>query len=304
MIKSDNTFKPFFSVVIPTYNCAEFLKRALTSVFSQTYQNFEIIVVDNSSTDNTENVLKSFAGNRFNVMKVNNNGIIAYSRNKGIENAKGEWVAFLDSDDVWKPEKLGKVRDAIKHNPEVILVCHDELHVDNGEIKKRLKYGPSDADLYERLLFNGNCVSTSAACVRKDIAIQTNGFSERADFVTVEDYEYWIRLSQLGDFSFVDDVLGEWHTHGDNYSSNVKIHANAQITVREHHFNLWLNKFPNTKKQVKRGRGKMWRGGGVTLLQGCEFREASRFALKAITFSFLNWKSWALLLMSFFRYSP
>jgi len=179
---------PFFSVVIPTYNCAEFLERALKTVFSQTYQNFEVIVVDNSSTDNTNNVLKSFADNRLIVIKVNNHGNIAYSRNKGIRISKGNWVAFLDSDDVWKTNKLEKAKDAINHNPQFILVCHDEWHVDNGETNIRLKYGPAGPDMYERLLFEGNCISTSAVCLRKDIAVKSGGFSEREDFITVEDY--------------------------------------------------------------------------------------------------------------------
>ena len=130
---------PFFSVVIPTYNCAEFLQRSLESVFSQTYQDFEVIVIDNSSTDNTENVLDSVDDKRLTVIKVNNNGIIAHSRNKGIENAKGKWVAFLDSDDIWKPEKLEKISDAIVNNSEVILVCHDEWHVNNGKTENHLK---------------------------------------------------------------------------------------------------------------------------------------------------------------------
>ena len=120
---------PFFSVIIPTYNCADFLKRALSSVFIQTYQNFEVIVVDNSSTDNTEDVLNSFDDKKLTVKKVNNNGIIAHSRNKGIENAKGKWVAFLDSDDIWKPEKLEKVSHAIVNNPEVI----EKLYKENNQ---------------------------------------------------------------------------------------------------------------------------------------------------------------------------
>ena len=126
---------PFFSVVIPTYNCADFLKRALSSVFVQTYQNFEVIVVDNSSTDNTEDVLNSFDDKRLTVKNVNNNGIIAHSRNKGIKNAIGDWIAFLDSDDVWNSDKLMKVKNAIKQNPKVILICHDEWHIINEERK-------------------------------------------------------------------------------------------------------------------------------------------------------------------------
>ena len=104
----------FFSVVIPTYNCAEYLKRALSSVFSQTYQDFEIIVIDNSSTDNTQNVIKSFDNQKLKVIRVNNKGIIGYSRNKGIEASKGTWIAFLDSDDRWLPEKFNSAEELAK----------------------------------------------------------------------------------------------------------------------------------------------------------------------------------------------
>ena len=134
---------PFFSVVIPTYNCSDFLKRALTSVFNQTYQNFEVIVIDNSSTDNTEDIINNFDDKRLIATKVNNNGIIAHSRNKGIEIAKGDWIAFLDSDDVWNSDKLIKVKNAIKENPKVILICHDEWHIINNNKKNRLRYGPA-----------------------------------------------------------------------------------------------------------------------------------------------------------------
>ena len=293
---------PFFSVIIPTYNCARFLKRALSSVISQTYQDFEIIVVDNSSTDDTQNVLESFADQKLNVITVNNNGIIAYSRNRGIENARGEWIALLDSDDIWKPEKLEKVREAINHNPEVILVCHDEWHVDNGQIKKRLKYGPS-TDLYERLLFKGNCLSTSAVSLRRDIALETGGFSEREHFITVEDYEYWIRLSQIGDFFFIDDVLGEWHTHGENYSSTAKFHADALIAVMKHHFDLLLRKFPNKQKQVKHGYSKAWTDAGRILQKGRMFSKANKYVIKAICLNPFQWKAWAVLLLSCLRIS-
>ena len=148
MVENYDTLKPFFSIVIPTYNCADYLKRALNSVFSQTYQNFEVIVVDNSSTDNTDVVLESFNEKKITVIKVHNKGIIAYSRNKGIEFSKGEWIAFLDSDDVWLPTKLEKVRKSITNNPEAILVCHDEWHFDNEKKIKRLKYGTKENDLY------------------------------------------------------------------------------------------------------------------------------------------------------------
>ena len=292
---------PFFSVIIPTYNCADFLKRAIDSVFSQTYQNFEVIVIDNSSKDNTEDVLNSFDDKRLIAIKVNNNGIIAHSRNKGIENAKGDWIAFLDSDDVWKPEKLEKVKESVNQNPEVVLICHDEQYVENSEIKNRLRYGPAVQNLYQRLLFKGNCVSTSATCLRKDIAIETGGFSERKEFKTAEDYEYWIRLAQVGQFYFIKEILGEFHVHGENSSSNIHIHTNAGMAVKEYHFSLWLSKFPNMNKKVKYGRGKMWADTGAVYIKSNEFDDAKKCALKAIKFNPWYWKVWIVLLLGLFK---
>ena len=301
MVKNYDTLKPFFSIVIPTYNCAELLHRALKSVFSQSFQNFEIIVIDNSSTDYTQNVLNSYSDPKLKVLTVKNNGIIAYSRNKGIEKSKGDWVAFLDSDDVWKPGKLERVNESINQKQNAILLCHDEWHVVNGKIKARLKYGPETPDMYERLLFKGNCLSTSAVCLRKDIALKSGGFSERKGFVTVEDYEYWIRLSQLGEFYFIDEVLGEWHTHDDNYSSNIKMHTNANIAVKQYHFDLWLKKFPNQIRKVKYGYGRMWADIGVNYIKTNKFDDASKCAVKAIKFAPFYWKVWAVFIIVILR---
>ena len=293
-----------FSVIIPTYNCAEYLKRALSSVFSQTYQNFEIIVIDNSSIDETKNVLKSFDNQKLKYIEVNNNGIIAHSRNKGIEKAKGDWIAFLDSDDYWEPEKLDKVKDGIEEKPEAILFCHDEWYVNNGVRKGRLRYGPNDKNLYEKLLFKGNCLSTSAVCLRSDIANQTSGFSERRDFISTEDYEYWIRLSQLGDVIFIDEILGEWCVHDSNDSvTNPQKHANAIIAVLEYHFGLWLNKFPNSINKIKYARGRTNVYAGRILQKGSLFSKASKFALKAIQINPFQWKAWGVLLLSLLRIS-
>jgi glycosyltransferase involved in cell wall biosynthesis len=96
---NDNA-SPLVSVVIPTYNHARYLGRALQSVLDQTYKNWEAIVIDNHSTDNTAELIASFADQRITYLKIHNNGVIAASRNAGIRAAKGEWLAFLDSDDL------------------------------------------------------------------------------------------------------------------------------------------------------------------------------------------------------------
>ena len=99
---------PFFSVIIPTFNQSNFLSRALDSVVNQNFNNFEIIVIDNFSSDNTKKIVKSFK-KKIIYKRIENKGIIAKSRNVGIQISKGKWLAFLDSDDLWSKNKLQEI---------------------------------------------------------------------------------------------------------------------------------------------------------------------------------------------------
>ena len=140
----------FVSVIIPTYNHAKFLAKAIKSVLDQTYTNFEIIVIDNHSTDNTNEVVNSFNDARLKLLKVHNNGVIAISRNKGILEAKGDWIAFLDSDDFWYPSKLETAMNFALQNDEYEVICTNELMVNSKTgIDKVLRYGPYENNFYK-----------------------------------------------------------------------------------------------------------------------------------------------------------
>ena len=103
------------SIILPTYNRASsYLKEAIDSVINQSYMNWELIVIDNNSTDNTIDLVKSYKSNKIFIYQINNNGVIAKSRNLGIEKSSGDYVAFLDSDDFWYKNKLQKCVDEIK----------------------------------------------------------------------------------------------------------------------------------------------------------------------------------------------
>lgn len=145
---------PLVSIVIPSYNHGKFIGRAIESVLSQTYQTFEVIVIDNHSKDETDKVLNKFRDNRIKVLKIHNKGIIAISRNRGIKEAKGEWVAFLDSDDVWYPKKLEILLGLATNESNYDLLCSDELKVNIKNGKKKLQvYGPVNRSVYHELLF-------------------------------------------------------------------------------------------------------------------------------------------------------
>lgn len=226
------------SIVIPTYNHAHFLERALQCIYDQTYNNWEIVLVDNHSEDNTAGVVSRFQDGRIKHLLIRNNGIIAASRNLGIQNASGEWIAFLDSDDYWQPDKLEVVVRNIAADKDCDVFCHDEMMVNikTGE-KKMLHYGPYTADFYQTMLVYGNRLSTSATVVRTSfLTNNTLLFSEDPDLVTVEDYDLWLNLARLGArFLFIPEIKGEYVIHANNSSAQLQRHHNNLINLLKKH---------------------------------------------------------------------
>ena len=288
---------PFFTVVIPTYNCADFLKRALSSVFVQTYQNFEVIVVDNSSTDHTEDVLNSFDDKRLTVIKVNNNGIIAHSRNKGIENSKGEWIAFLDSDDLWYQEKLKIVINDIQSYTSIDVCSTDELQVDvTTGIKTPLNYGPYCSNFYQILLLNGNRLSPSATLVKREF-LTKHGliFREKKEFVTAEDYDFWLLMARAGaKFKFIKSIQGEYTIHTSNASGQSDRHRqNGFNVLHDHVYNL---------QSFQPDKDKLWRyinsrlliSSAKNMLTNRRYVSASKFIISAFRGSLTGTLSYIL----------
>ena len=288
---------PFFTVVIPTYNCAAYLKRALNSVFSQTYQNFEVIVVDNSSTDNTEDVLNSFDDKRLTVIKVNNNGIIAHSRNKGIENAKGEWIAFLDSDDLWYQEKLKIVINDIQGYTSIDVCSTDELQVDvTTGIKTPLNYGPYCSNFYQILLLNGNRLSPSATLVKREF-LTKHGliFREKKEFVTAEDYDFWLLMARAGaKFKFIKSIQGEYTIHTSNASSQSDRHRqNGFNVLHDHVYNLQTFQ-PDKDKLWRYINSRLLISNTKNMLMNRRYVSASKFIIRAFCGSLTGTLSYSL----------
>jgi glycosyltransferase involved in cell wall biosynthesis len=222
--------RPVVSVVIPTYNHAHFLREALQSLSEQTYTAWEAIVVNNYSEDDTIAVVESFADLRIRLENFRNHGVIAASRNRGIALAQGAYIAFLDSDDTWYPEKLAK---CMAHFGEGIgLVCHGLHWI--GEQERDVYCGPEHLATFSSLLYEGCSITTSAAVVEKRVAELAGGFSEATAVVTAEDYHFWMKVARLGiKMHFIKEVLGEYRIHSQNQSGSVKRHLSAVLCVIE-----------------------------------------------------------------------
>ncbi len=211
---------PFFSIVIPTFNRANILSRSIDSVLNQTYQNFELIIVDNGSTDTTQKWLDSaYQDDRVIYYYQKGSGSPASPRNTGISFSKGQWVCFLDSDDRWCDTKLEDVYRTIQEYKNLDVVCHNEqIYYECDDVYGRvLKYGPMSNDLYREMLIYGNRLSTSATSIRINFLKKNNlSFNESDEFSTVEDYDLWLNLAKCGaEFKFLSKLLG-FYTVGES----------------------------------------------------------------------------------------
>jgi glycosyltransferase involved in cell wall biosynthesis len=228
---------PKVSVVIPAYNAAAFIEATLATVAAQTFRDFEVLVVDDGSKDDTAGVVDRFLkkhGLAGQAIKQANKKI-AGARNTGWRAARGEWIAFLDHDDTWYPNKLSRTIEEIAAHPDAGLVCHWENIVEKGKILRVCENGPWTEGMYERLLFKGNALSPSCVTVKKEMLEKVGGFREDEKFNTVEDYDLWMRLSQACRFHFWGEILGDYLFEERGASRRIVYHhGNLEHLLRDH----------------------------------------------------------------------
>lgn len=180
------------SVIIPVFNRPDKIRSALNSVLSQSEPPLEIIVVDDGSTDETTDVLNAYVG-RLKVIRQENRGVSA-ARNRGIRAARGDWIAFLDSDDAWLPDKLKMAREFHQQNPGYQIFQSEEIWIRNGRrVNPRKKHQKHGGWIFRQSL--PLCiVSPSAVVIKKDVLAKVGAFDE--SFPVCEDYDLWLRISR------------------------------------------------------------------------------------------------------------
>lgn len=223
-----------YSVIIPVYNGEAFISRAVESVLSQTVAAHEIIVINDGSKDRTEEILKGF-GNKIRFKTIANGGV-SNARNQGLAMATGDWVAFLDADDIWNKEKLARHEQFVSRYPQVGFSCCNYLIYDPflGREVEHFKVlegypvafnEPLRGEDMLRLLVALNFVGTaSTVLMRKDVFDRTGHFN--TSYRQAEDFELWMRAAMVTDFVILSEVLVEKKTHETNLTNNqFQMHA-------------------------------------------------------------------------------
>lgn len=191
------------SVIIPTYNRAPLVKEAVDSVMAQTFKEWELVVVDDGSTDGTGALLEPY-GLRLRYIWSGHRGVSA-ARNLGIRVTSGEWVAFLDSDDLWLPKKLERQMEILRRDPETALCYTDEIWIRNGRrVNPGKRHKKHSGWVFERCL--PLClISPSSAVIRREVLREVGGFDE--GLPACEDYDLWLRITLRHPVIFLEEKL-------------------------------------------------------------------------------------------------
>jgi glycosyltransferase involved in cell wall biosynthesis len=239
------------SIIVPTYNRAHLVTETINSILAQTFKDFELIVVDNESTDNTEEVIKSYTDGRIKYFRHQNNGLVAVNRNYGISKANGEYIAFCDDDDLWMPEKLERQVKLLDLNKELGLVYSDSYIMDeNGNLERYTLLSSSKlfrGNVFDKL-FQSDFIPMLTVMIRREALSKVGTFDPK--YIIAQDYDLWLRIAEHYPIDFTEEPLAKYRIHGGSVIRNRELAINEDLQLTEY----WLGK----KANLERGfRGKV-----------------------------------------------
>lgn len=201
---------PLVSIITPAYKAEKTISKTIESVINQTYENWEYIIIEDVSPDNTLEIVKKYAKEDkrifVDVVGEENSKRPAVPRNVAISRSKGKYLAFVDADDQWLPEKLAIQVKFLENNPDYIGVCATANILTPDGNSKILDYG-SDKDIFVEDLFNENVIITSSTIIRRESIEKTGGFPEDMKFRGFEDYALWLKVTTLGKIKLLNSPL-------------------------------------------------------------------------------------------------
>jgi glycosyltransferase involved in cell wall biosynthesis len=303
---NDTNFRlPLVSVIIPTKNRHDLLVRAIKSVLNQTYSNLEIIIVDDSSSDETKSHIYKIKDERIKYIFQNNRKGGAAARNTGILNAKGEFISFLDDDDYWAPEKIEKQLHVFKTHEKICAVYSGYFIVEakKGKIIGAVK-PKYHGNIYKRLLTE-NCVGTTSTVIVKSKVLINELFDE--SLPSCQDWDLWLRLSKFHEFWSVNEPLVYYSFHGNQISSNPEAILRGRLMFLEKHWDeIVKDKNALCKHYQRIGAYYCLRGdvktGRKYLLRSLSLRPLSAEGIFALSASILGSKYYGRLINQYRKY--
>ncbi|WP_394140803.1 glycosyltransferase family 2 protein [Cytobacillus oceanisediminis] len=216
----------FISVVMSVYNTEQYVKQAVDSILYQTYKNFEFVIINDGSTDNTRNILEDIEDNRVKIIHLEKNHGVAYARNLGIQEAKGDWIAVQDADDISMPSRLEKQAKFIESNPHVIAVG-SKIECISGKPAVSRKILNGIAAFHNSLLTKDDllkerfrsCPLSHGSCIFSKKAIETAGKYD-SNYRLIQDYDLWQRMFSIGSIEMVPEILYLYRVHQNSLTNN------------------------------------------------------------------------------------
>lgn len=289
---------PKVSVIIPTYNREKMVQRAIRSVRNQTYKDFELIVVDDGSTDNTEFVIKRLQeqDDRIRFIKHEKNKGPAAARNTGIKTARGEYIAFQDSDNEWLPKKLEKQMEMLEATPPEVGVNYTAFWKIRGNKKfyipsPNTPYKDKDGYISDTILTGPARVNTPCTIVKKQVFEKVGMFDENIHIS--EEWELSIRISKHFRFQFIDEPLViATYTGEDNISTNRSLALKAHKMMFKKHYNGF--------EKNKKAKANILYTIGNDLCQMGKVKEGKRYLVKSIRIMPTNVEHLTATILAFF----
>lgn len=231
------------SIILPTYNRAVLLRMAINSVLSQSYQNFELIIIDDASSDQTEALVKSFRDKRIKYLRNKKRLGANWSRNIGIKKALGKYIAFQDSDDQWLPEKLGKQISIIEKSSPKVGAIYSKCLYHKGDRKKVIpsdRISKKEGCIHENLL-NDNFITLPSLLIKKECFNQIGYFDE--SLPRLQDWDLVLRISQYYQFIYINEILLHSNYTPGSITSNKRAVIEAlKLILKKNYKELLLHK--------------------------------------------------------------
>jgi glycosyltransferase involved in cell wall biosynthesis len=220
---------PLVTVFMAAYNASKFIEKSIKSILCQTFKDYELIIVDDGSTDNTLDIIRSFTDERITIIENKINRGLIYTRNLALEHAKGTYLAIQDSDDISFPDRLEKQVITLDQNENLALIGSKALKIDkdNNVLNTKLDV-ISGSDLLKTQLFFENTFVHSSIMIRTSVFNEINGYQT---YPSAEDYDLFIRISEKYAIDNLNDYLVYYRVHNNNFSTVNKDLLNKQIYI-------------------------------------------------------------------------